>query len=635
MLRGQINRAFSGRTKFSIGPLVSTLGKPCGNCPLCRRDLVEAPEQREEEGHGYCEITKVRSIPAGFFLVGENSMRQLTSFTFNAHTEVTEMKEIDGEYVELQRNSLIGDLKDDTGKVTPNFEIEEKAWTGRRDLLAAVSGRGTSSVHCSDGECQKLLRAVLNLSGNEMRRITKLDVCGIILERSGKSTIPHYVEAAGSYTQMDSESRFFYSGEKSSSPALFEEDYPYPDDNELESVIRDMLKCNAPHVVAMAVGWTAACHFREHIQQETNQFPLMNLNGGAGAGKSSFAFLCLILGGMDYSAVDFINVETSSIYPLVRYVTSSTTVPRMIEEVNPSNIDRRKYGQILGILKAGWNRAPVPRGYVSGKAGVKITSDRVSSPIVFISEQPSTVPSLRSRSVEVRLESKSLSNSEYVKAYKKAFRNRTCLTRMAKALVTKSLNTSPKTVMDLYDQVEDLIPDEFGQRPKFGYQTCLVGLELLAQTCEAYEVDVYTEVRELAEGLVSHLSNVVSEVSKDKNITEVDKVLLSFDAMASEPEDLSSGLRPGDHYWRQGDSLYLCLTAIMPRYLRFARSTGEIAAIRDASTMGSLMNGETYFLRSEPHPLNSAVKVHVIDIAGLTEKGTVLSHFTDGTEPNE
>lgn len=633
-VKEQLNRAFSGRLKFTVGPLISAIGSPCGSCAICRQDITK--DLTKEDEATFCQITKVKSTPAGFFLVGENSSRQLTSFTFKAHTEVRNLETTDDGYVETQRTALIGTLTDDIGASVNDFELSEKAWASRRDLLASVSGRGTSSVHCSDAEAQKLLRAILTFSGNQMQKITKTPVCGIILERSGKkNVIPHYVEAGGSYTQHNTESRFYYDGNPQHSPTLFEEEFPYKDDTELESTIKNMLNSNTPEVVAAAVGWTVACHFREHIQMVTNQFPLLNLSGGAGAGKSSFASLILNLGGIDYSKVDFINVETSTVYPLVRFVTSSTTVPRLVEEVNPAQLTQRAYGQVLGILKAGWNRAAIPRGYINSSKSVNVTADKVSSPIVFASEQPPSVPALRSRSLEVRLASKTLTDPVRVKAYKAAFNSRECLQRMAKALVTKALNTSPKEVMALYDNYEDLVPDSLGQRPKFSYQTALVGLDLFIETCKKSEVDVCDELEDIKQKLLAHLDKDSSELSVEKNITEVDKLLSCLDSMAGEPENQATGLRPGIHYWRTGPKLSLVLPAIFPRYLRFIRSVGDRAVIVDPSSLSVLLNGEVYFSHTDSHPTYPELRVHVIDIKKLSRKGTILTNFQDGTEPDE
>ena len=629
-VKEQMNRAFSGRIKFSMGPLISVLGKPCGHCALCRADL--APGSPAKESGDYCDLTKIKVTPAGYFLIGENSSRNLTTFTFTPHTEVREWEDDGKGYKETQRKALLGVLEDDTGTKFGDFVFPESAWGSRKELISITKGYGTSTVHCSDAEVQKLLRAVMNLSGTELEKMTKSATCGIILEETKRgAVIPHYVEAGGAYTQNDLSSRFRYSGDPSVSPALFDQPYPYQNDTELEKAVASLLRANTPEVIAPLLGWVTACHFREQIQMETNQFPLLNLSGSSSAGKSSLAFLALIMGGLDYGKTDFVNTEVATLYPLIKSVTSSTTVPRLVEEVNPTIMSHLLYNRVLGIFKASWNRAPVPRGSISGKE-VKVTTDRISAPIVFTSEQPPTVPSLKSRTVEVRLFSKTLQDRDYVENYKKARRSRKSLFRLAKALVTKSLHTSNSQVMQVLDGLADSVPDSIGERPKFSLQVVLFGLEMLAQTLEEFEVRGSEDVRWLTGVYQKSLTASYSRMEREKSVSEVDRVLASMDLMAAEEASSKEALVPGTHYWRQGDLLYLDLSMCMGRYMRFSKAMGDTPVIRDHRQMAALLDGEVYLDRVEQHPDKPGVYIHVINIKHLSNKGTTLSNFRDGTE---
>lgn len=629
-VREQINRAFGGRMKFRMGPLVNTLGAPCGNCVLCRSDLAEGPELEGETN--YCDDTKIKQTPKGMYMVGENSSRQLTTFTFKAEAELIEMQIHDNGLKEKGRSALKGTLTDDTGKEFRDFEMPESAWAGAKDLRRAVEGLGSVAVYSTDVEVQKMLRAVLTFSGNDMIRTTKSPVCGIIFERKGNNVIPHYVEEGGSFTQTGNDNRYFFSGDKGLSPNLLSESDPYSDDEELEATLKAMLKINVPEVVAATVGWTVACHFREHIQSSVNQFPLLNLTGGANAGKSSFLFVVLNLSGLDYCETEFVNSETASFYPILRAVSSSSTIPRLIEEMNPTVMGFKKYNQVLGLLKGGWNRAPIPRGYIGSGREVKVSNDRVSSPIVYTSEQPPSVSSLLSRTLGAHLAVKTLYEDGYKDAFKVAHRGRRSLHRMGRALVSMAMNTPPDDIMAMYDANEGFVSDSIGTRPKFSVQTALVGLDLLKKACEMYEVDAVSEIEDIKAKYIEHLTKTLAEQVAEKRITEVDRVLMAMDDMAASPDDRGYGLEAGTHYWREGNTLYLTLQSILPRYRRYAKSINENAVITHAQAMSMLLQGENYFLRTEKHPHKPSVTVHVIDLKRLNSKGTYLSNFADGTE---
>lgn len=633
-MKDQLNRAFAGKLKFYVGALISVIGKPCGACPIC--NPAKASEQGVDMGETefkYCELTKVKESPRGYLMAGENSFRTLTTFIFRPEKSFHDLEVDDnGEYRESQRKALAGTLIDDEGD-SYEFTMPESAWRGRRDLSNAVEGWGTSTVIASDIEVQRMLRAIMRFSKESMDRITRTPVCGLLLERKGAGVVPHYVEAAGSCTQHGIRSRFVYTGKPDLSPTLMEGDYPYEDDEELHHAITGLVGCNEDHAIAAALGWAVACHFREHFHHCFNQFPLLNLSGNAESGKSSLAFLLFRINGMDYTRADYINCEVSSVFPILKYLSSSTTVPRLMEEFNPANIPAREYVRILGLLKAAWNRAPIPRGFLSGKE-VKVTADRVSAPIVFASEQCPDMPAIKSRTVEVKMTSKALNVPEHTRCYRRAVKHQDALLRLAKALVTKALHTSPEQVKRRMDELEHMVSDEIGHRPKFSYQTCLFGLAMLEETLrEVGQKESADAIADLLPVLPAYLNRSTKTLKTDKRRSEVDKVLIAFGQMAETPDDLRYGLQAGIHYWRQGDMLYINLHSCMPRYLRYARGQGETPVIRDDRQMAPLLEGETYFDHLDHHPSHPSLPIHVINLAKAAEKGNILNHvFQDETE---
>ena len=303
--------------------------------------------------------------------------------------------------------------------------------------------------------------------------------------------------------------------------------------------------------------------------------------------------------------------------------------------MNPSILQHTHYAKILGLFKAAWNRAPVPRGHIGQGRKVETTNDRVSAPIVYTSEQTSTVPSLRSRTVEVKLTSRALDNPEYRESYREANKRRYALMRMAKALVTKAVNTPPRKVLDVFAEMGQFVPDEIGPRPKWSFQTVLTGLYLLAETMDDYEVAGREHVDALVEALKEHLKVSMGEMVKEKKHSEVSRVLSAMNQMADSLEDPNHSLRAGSHYWRKGNLLFLNVLACIPRYCRYARSVDSPAVIRDYRQMASLLEGSTYYDRKEPHPYRQGVDIYVINIAKAGEEGAILTNFQDATEPEE
>jgi hypothetical protein len=633
-VKEQLNRAFTGRMKFAAGALISVIGTPCRNCVICREDIAKG-EQPSEKGDPYDPDTQIRATARGYLLMGETAARSLSNFLFLPHTYVNELSS--SVHCE-QRVAMVGTVITAQGVRFSDVEVAEEAWHSRKQLLNAFKGWGGAVFTGTDAEATNLYKAINYLAAElteEVNVMIRTAQCGIRLYEGKHGLAPHYVESEGAYARGELDSPFKYCGDAKQSPTLLRGEYPFTDDEELETTLAHLMLINEPHWVAAMLGWVVACHFSEHLQHLYTQFPLLNISGNAGAGKSSTAFLLCHLNGIDYSKTDFMNVEIATFYPLAKYVSSSTTVPRLVEEVNPSIMSFQMYQKVMGLFKGAWNRAPIPRGQLSGQK-IVIGEDKVTSPIVYTSEQTASLPSLRNRSIEVKLTSRALKDSTYTKHFKAANAGKRSLQRMAKALVNRSLDISLVEVAARMTEMEALVSPAIGERPRFSYQCVLFGLAMLEDTMDACELKGVGGVDTLRAALIHHLSANSNELEKETSRSEVDRVLEALDLLAESNSNSTFELVPGLHYWRAGDQLSLVIASTIPRYRGYAKQSGGIAVISEPRQMTSLLEGEVYFDRKEQHPTKEGVFVHIIDLAKLrAEKGVFLTNFQDGTEPSE
>ncbi len=639
-LRSQIQRAFSGRTKFAVGPLITTIGEPCPACALCRGDIdITAPTAAQDD-EPYDPKNRIKASQAGYLLVNDNGVRNLTSFTFWPHTEVRRLVEtLDGEMEEGPREAYRGTLVDDNGTRFEGVTLAEEAWSSRAAMAKAIAGHGSAMLFCTDVELQRIYRSTLRLTVEAREEgidaMTETPICGIYLERRGKLTLTHYIEHGASILPSGSTkgtiaSRFRYNGARNLSPALIDEDFPYVDDEVLERALKALCRVNEPDAVAKVMGWAAACHLREHIHAVMPQFPLLNIWGNAGAGKTMTAWLFCHLNGMDYQDLaEPVNMETTRVYPLKKYVASSTTVPRLVEEVNEAGMkSHTQYTEVMGVFKAAWNRSTIQRG-TPGKQGIRTEVDRVSAPILFISEQRPNRPAVRNRTVEVMLTAAAREKPGRSEAFSEAYRHRHDLHRAAKAMLQYALSLSVEEVHDLLEAQNALVPATMDERPRWSFKCCLAGLAFMDTALRRCEVDLGDTLEELRQALSASLTANYTTIERDKRTSEVDRVLLAFDEMAGEPEDRQNGLRPDEHYRRVGQWLALDVRRIMTRYRRYCRGVGEMVVIRDAGQLADLLAGEVYFDRLQPHEHNPAVSLHVIDLAKLEDKGLRLTNFLE------
>lgn len=629
-VQDQLNRAFAGRMKFSPGALIATIGKACGNCIVCRGDVAETNLEQGVTVEG--QTITVRGL--NYYQETDNGARPLGSGYIDPLSVVHTLERHE-DYLRLGiEEAMLCSVITPTG-THEEIRVPSDVWQSTKTMQALMNGYG-GSFRGTDKDLQLLkeyMTALVLKKG--VHKVIRTEQCGLMFYREQGGISPHYVEYRGSYARYGVESPFKYFGDPNISTNLIAGSYPDEGDTEVEEAIYHLCRINEPHWVAAMLGWIVACHFREHLHQEFTQFPLLNISGNAGSGKSSTAFLLCCLNGIDYTTADFMNVEVATIYPLIKFVSSSTTVPRLIEEVNPSIMSNQVAQKVLGIFKAAWNRAPVPRGHIANGKGVAVSQDRVSSPVVYTSEQTSIVPSLRNRTVEVKLSSKALVNNDMKDHFRAAYELREALMRLAKSLVTGALSTSPKEVAARVRELAADVPEAIGERPRYSFQVVLYGLEMLAKTLDDSGLKGSDDVAMITASLKDYLSSHSEDMEREKSISEVDRVLASMDEMAGEDAERADCLRPGDHYWRAGKFLSIVLQSCMPRYCRYARNLGDTPVIRDARQMSSLLQGEVYFDRREVHPYRPGVDVFVIDLTKMAKKSFSLTNFQDGTEPAE
>ena len=170
------------------------------------------------------------------------------------------------------------------------------------------------------------------------------------------------------------------------------------------------------------------------------------------------------------------------------------------------------------------------------------------------------------------------------------------------------------------------------ERPRFSFKVLLLGLEFMARSLEACDIDIREDIDRLKQTLSDDLQANYKEIEREKRTSEVDRTLIAFDSMAGEAEDKQYGLRSEEHYWRVGKWIKLDIRKVMPRYRRYCRGMGDIPAIADATQMGELLSGEVYFDRYEQHPEKPNVRLHVLDAKKMEDKGVTLTNLDDSAD---
>lgn len=646
-VKDQLNRAFSGKTSFAVGPLIKTIGEPCHKCPLCRGDIsfdAPRPTNKIEDFQFFDKENKILANHRGYLQYrGDNPARVLTTFTFWPHTLVKHFEETSaGVYQDHGVKSMIGTLICGNDK-RHDYRVPTEAWASSSQMRKTVNSAG-GAVPCGDSDLQMIYHSINHevIQDEEgvrdgIETMAEVAYCGILLEKQRAKGgvikyVPHYVEENDAITPTRTgsiKSKFRYAAASKEQgdlcPHLLEEEFPLIDDDDLKSALTGLFNMNEKSSLAKSIGWICATFLKEHLHQVYGQFPLLGIWGNASAGKSMSAYTLCSLAGMDYlDQAQAINMETATPQPLRAFVSSSSTVPRLIEELNIAGVrNKGYYTDAMGILKAAYNGTSIQRGSLSG---AQVT--RVKSPILYISEQRPNRPAVRNRTVEVMLTASNREKEGRSVAFNAAFEGRHHLRRAAKAMLDTALRLSLADIREMFEEVKPLVSDGMDERPRYNFRVCMLGLNFMARSLARFDIDVSEEVEALKDAFQAELGTNYKKIEQSLRRSEVDMVMSDFDQMASEP-DQRDGLQPGIDYIRSGNWLSVDLSRCFNRYRRYSKSVGQDLMFQRSDALADLLSGEMYFDRMEMDENRPLVKRFVLNIEKMRKKGISVDNFIE------
>lgn len=623
--KAQLGRAYSGSIKFYPGALIAALGKPCGNCIICTNKVEVSQEELKDENDFYCRRTKVHFTSQGVYLItGDDTKKPLINRKIKPIADYWKLEQ-SGNFTQKLHDAYdleVGNFK--TTVELPNFNEVRK-------LQQEFNGMDTV-IYANDKELLRVSEAMLNYTkALGVPEYLRVEQSGVLFLEDQGHIIPHLVGREHSYRRGGVPSRAIYSGER-----LMAADYETVPDitpnsvagNGLVTAIRAILNMNVPEVMTPAIGWYVASHLRTHLFHVNHAYPLLNLCGGSHSGKSSTAFILQTLNSFPYRKAPTWNGEVDTIYPLETLLATSATLVRTVEEANEIQV-RKKWPQLVGILKAGWDAIGINKGYLSGRT-VAIKKIKNDAPIVYLSEQSFPVQSVRTRSVVCYFSPATLEDPQYSSQHTIAEQNIHHVESFAKRLASTALDVTLPDIKQWVAETHADLPQSFTGRTLISYSTVLVGLKFLKVCITPFSTELASELQQFYDEYLIHLQQTAEETNREKSMSAVDDLLRVVDIMASEPTNMQYGLVSGRHYWRDERMVYIDTRQVFPRIRRFIRSTGQESSIVTPEQWQNLLEKEVYSKGKIKHPNKPAVVIHMLDYDKLQEKGVGMSHLYIG-----
>lgn len=631
----QLNRAFAGSLPFYVGALIKAIGKPCGACALCRPQEMDE-ELREETVTLYSDVHNILGDSEGVYkLLPEGKQQALVARPI----EVTQMiKDFATDHATGYEVMVGGRQAHVTNQMLNNpRELALFLMNYNCTFLGTERDLRSLAQVIMDKERDDTVDMVYTsrVAGIQLKEMDEVfyDDSGTPSKR--KKLVPFLVARDGVFTSQGDLPPIVSSfhGKAGWTPRYLTAEMLKPGDvGPLDETLSNLFKINEFFNVATIVGFMCVSHLKEHIRVWKKEFPLLNLNGTSETGKSSTLFLMHTLNGFEYGTTAVWNAEVDTPYPLEDQVSTSSTFVRVIEEVNEATA-KKNWSKVTGILKAAWDSAGIDKGRVRG--GELVTDTLANrAPIVFLSEQPHPVDSVRSRSLVCKFKSSIVRDPAYADPFRAATRNAKYLEMLGRCMLTRAVSYTVDDVKELESQVTGKLRGNFQARGLVMYEYVLLGLRFLQVTLESIGSTMADEVGQMFDQYVEYLNSHAEEFSDSKKASVLDEIMSAFDTMAAEYDNPQHGLEPGIHYWKKGSVLYLDPRIVFPRFRRYIRGVGldQSMSINTAAQFIDMLEREDYFKGMINHPLRARARVIMLDLDKLADREVSVSSYED-SEP--
>jgi hypothetical protein len=617
---------------FSKGALFAVID-PCRDCDICNGTVEDGeivPENHEEP-------SEIIETPHGYHIGIGKTRRKLTTFTLDVISKFTEKSDEEYGETRIGTNAMIKVNGHKRSKVA----IPENAWISQREFKETFKGKEGYAFYGTDMDLQKLQNKLFSDTSN-IPEICYVHSVGMHRHKVGGRTIFVYAEPNFSVSSIREKNTHEVWGHIPAAPCIKDAAYPEPTED-LKSFINHMLDCNDPEVVSTLVGWMALCHIKVQLTMRNNQFPLLNLWGNAGSGKSALSAMFAALHGVDYELEHSpISLQGTTPWAVAQYCTTSESTPRLIEEFNVGEIPISKYDQFSGLLKAAFNMQTFAKGGIERSklaginvSGAKVMEAKISAPLCVMSEQAPERPALRQRMIQVNINRKGRDTVQREAAFYYLMEHKQQFYSLARAMVWESLTTHPEDVSAMMDSYRSRIPREIDARPRYAYQALLTGVEFFGRTLTAIGMDksfVEEKVEFMQSALLKHLSGTLQEVRKEKLTTEVLLVLHEMCLMADAGRSVPPGqwsLIQGKEYFRSDEHLYLDARVAHSKYLRWARSGGIKVILTSYTQFEILLKQEEFYHGEglEPDLADGKLMITRLDCQLLRDRGVPVDMF--------
>ncbi len=591
------------------------------SCDMMTRDFVESPCKdcviKAEQKAEHSEKAGIIVEPDGYYRpTAKGAGTKITNFTIKPVRKYVDDQ--DSDIFNAYDYEVYEQVQSGEVEVTRIITLDYRCWMSAAEFKKQIGQRGSMLYVGSDTDLQHLKSYLTSpIMDSGVKIVQTIRTVGIYHHIDDARDINEYVwvEPDWSINKSKVSNTIQYAGQRREvNGSKNNITLPMrtistldPKDQAFQQAYRKLLDVNRRQLVAPIIGWMAACWIKNHLMKGSDRhFPVLHLYGSAGSGKTETASLFSFLAGSDYCNGRPLVVSGATPYAIVGEAISTTTCPRILDEVNPHKIAQKgRYAAAREVVKAAATGGCMPQGTLgtgnhrTSASNVQLEERPVSSPIIMLATQENNESEIQQRAICLHIDTEFKSEDGHEENFMYVREHAQDVWPLAKALMVASLSTEQQWVSDRMKANRKIIPDGIDHRPVKNWQCTLTGLDFLVHTLQQNNVDKFLidETSRLKDVVIAMLEENEKDLTTRSNKQEVDNIIDIMGEMATIVDiNGDKRLKQGLHYIVQGTTLHIFATACFVMYVRYMKESGRLPELSDIRNFRGLLTNQPYFI---------------------------------------
>lgn len=405
-------------------------------------------------------------------------------------------------------------------------------------------------------------------------------------------------------------------------------------------VFKSMMGSRSPIDMAIYLGWMCACWLKPMLQSGTYQdfFPLLHIHGTPGSGKTESSKTMSIFGGNDGLNGSIGSASSGTAFFVRAEISSTTSVPRLVDEFVKHKIAHAKYQEVFDSLKLAGTKGSLGRGKITKDSGTNSSATTevkvMSSPVVYMGTLRTEEEELLQRSLVLELRQSDIQDQElgYGKNYDFVCSHKEELIPYAKMLMLSTLKITPEKLKSYWDATEWAKTSVTDARRSKGLRCAQVGLLFARDAFAAYgcSEETLAIVDSLVPRIEEYRNHPAYKFLYDVQYSEADRaVQRMFDlVMVHDPAKNEKILKEGIHYTFDTTGINLMvLSAWFPLFSYYKQMGYPIEFTTHKAFINALSKESYYVGTGIARGVNNSDEWHTLSIQGLLEKGIKTTMF--------